>query len=94
MGEACPISPVASPGTRDNPPDVNAGHQLQGGRISLTLIFSHFHWNDRQAFEQAILVASAQKIDLREVERWSAAEGENDKFREFKSAVLRRKSVG
>src|SRR6266446_4567166 len=39
-----------------------------------------FHWNDRQSLEQALLVASAQRIDLADVRRWSKKEGQEEKF--------------
>lgn len=42
-----------------------------------------FHWNDRQSLEQALLVAQAQRIDLKEVRRWSRSEGNEAKFRMF-----------
>lgn len=73
MGEAFPFSPVASPSTRDNPPDVIAGHQLQGGRISLTLIFSHFHWNDRQ-------LSKIETVDRRNDESPRIAPGSKDAY--------------
>lgn len=48
---------------------------------------SFFHWNDRQALEQAIMVFQEQKTNLREIERWAKDEGYLEKFKEFKSAV-------
>ena len=42
-----------------------------------------FYWNDRQALEQALLVSSAQKVNLADVRRWSQAEGQGEKFRLF-----------
>jgi len=51
-----------------------------------------FHWNDRQALEQAILVAQAQTIDLDDVRRWSKSEGKEPEFREFKRRLPRRPS--
>ena len=42
-----------------------------------------FHWNDRQALEQALLVARAQKVDIAEIRRWSRSEGHEEKFRAF-----------
>jgi hypothetical protein len=50
-----------------------------------------FHWNDRQALEQALLVARAQKINLSEIRRWSRSEGHDDKFRVFERALRERK---
>jgi hypothetical protein len=42
-----------------------------------------FHWNDPQAMEQAIMVARAQKIDLKDVQRWSEKEGFKEKYTFF-----------
>jgi hypothetical protein len=44
---------------------------------------AYYHWNDPQALEQALMVAKARKINLREVKRWSEKEGHADKYREF-----------
>lgn len=40
-----------------------------------------YHWKDRQCLEQALLVAGTRKIDLKEVERWSAVQGKSAEFR-------------
>ena len=39
-----------------------------------------YHWNDLQALEQAVLVAKAQKVSLREIKRWSGNEGHAEKY--------------
>jgi len=44
---------------------------------------AYYHWNDPQALEQALMVAKAQKINLRDVKRWSEKEGHAEKYREF-----------
>jgi hypothetical protein len=44
---------------------------------------AYYHWDDPQALEQALMVAKAQKIDLREVKRWSEKEGHAEKYRHF-----------
>jgi hypothetical protein len=50
-----------------------------------------FHWNDRQAFEQALLVATAQKVDVKDIRKWSRAEEREDKFITFEDELLRRR---
>ena len=45
---------------------------------------AYYHWNDIQSLDQAILVAKGNKIDLKEIERWSINEGMIDKFKIFK----------
>ncbi|ANO51875.1 hypothetical protein BA177_12290 [Woeseia oceani] len=44
---------------------------------------AYFHWNDQQAFEQAVLVAKAQTINLENVRRWSQNEGQRGKCETF-----------
>lgn len=48
---------------------------------------AYFHWNDRQALEQAVLVASAQQIDLDNVRQWSDSEGNAPTFQVFKKRL-------
>ena len=48
---------------------------------------AYFHWNDKMAFEQALLVAKAQTIDFADLRRWSKAEGESDKLAVFEEAL-------
>ena len=48
---------------------------------------SFFHWDDRQALEQAVMVFQDQKVDLQEIERWAKAESHFDKFKEFKKVL-------
>ena len=50
-----------------------------------------FHWNDPQALEQAVLVATAQKIDLNDVRRWSKNENRPDQFRLFEQRLRQEK---
>ena len=42
---------------------------------------AYYHWKDRQSLEQAVLVADSKRVDLDEIERWSANEGMLDKYR-------------
>jgi len=46
-----------------------------------------FHWNDRQALQQALLVAKAQKVDLKDIHKWAEAEENETKFRLFKQML-------
>lgn len=46
-----------------------------------------YHWNDLQAFEQAIIVSRDQKIDLNEIKRWSVQEECISKFEIFKEKL-------
>ena len=49
----------------------------------------YYHGNDTECLEQAILVAQANDIDLKEVQRWSKAEGMIDAFIKIKSRLIR-----
>ena len=42
-----------------------------------------YHWKDRQALMQAILVCRDNQVDLTEVKRWSANEGKSDEYIKF-----------
>lgn len=57
---------------------------------------SYYHWNDRQSLDQAFSICEKipQKINIREIERWSKKENQTDKFRLFKERwdSLRRKN--
>jgi hypothetical protein len=46
-----------------------------------------YHWKDSQALEQALLVARAQPVDLKDIARWSKSEGHQAKFQTFKSLI-------
>lgn len=48
---------------------------------------AHYHWNDRQALEQAIWVAQQQQVDIAAIQAWSAQEGMGDKFESFRVAL-------
>lgn len=50
-----------------------------------------YHWDDRQALEQAVLVCRAQRVNMRNVGRWSRAEGMEPRFQEFRQALARRR---
>ena len=42
-----------------------------------------YHWNDLQSLDQALMVAKAQKVNLKEIEKWSKREGAIEKFKRF-----------
>lgn len=45
-----------------------------------------FYWNDRQALQQAVLVATSQPVDIGEIRRWAKAERESTKLAAFEKA--------
>jgi hypothetical protein len=46
-----------------------------------------FHWNDKQGLDQAVMIARRHPIKLKEVEKWSEAEGELEKFEIFRKSL-------
>jgi len=74
---------------------------LAVGRYKLVLLsptdcvkdrLAHFYfYRDRQGCEQAILVCLAQRVNMREVGRWSRAEGQASGFAEFRRELNRRR---
>ena len=46
-----------------------------------------YFWNDLQGLEQAVLVAKSQSIDLKEIKRWSQAEGKEREFISFRDRL-------
>lgn len=51
-----------------------------------------YHWDDLQCLEQAVLVAQENDIDIRDIERWSAAEGKKEAFDQIKDRLLKREA--
>lgn len=49
---------------------------------------AYYYWDDKQALEQSILLSQSQRIDLKEVERWSKAEGQINKYKQIKKFLL------
>jgi hypothetical protein len=52
-------------------------------------LVAFFHWNDLECFEQALLVANANEVDLAELERWAIKEGQGGKFARFKEGYAK-----
>jgi hypothetical protein len=48
---------------------------------------AYYFWDDFQAFEQAILVAKDNPVNMNEIERWSIVENYQDKFKKFKEQL-------
>jgi len=42
-----------------------------------------YFWKDQQGLAQAVLVSKSQKVDLKEIKRWSQSEGKEQEFEEF-----------
>ena len=50
---------------------------------------AYYHWGDRQSLEQAIWVIRDNAVDLKEVQRWSEAEGNLTQFQEIKARLAK-----
>ena len=48
-----------------------------------------YHWNDKQALEQALSICVEHIVDLQELEDWSIREKQREKFQVFKSMLNR-----
>ena len=48
---------------------------------------AYYFWNDQQGLAQAVLVTKGQRVDLKEVKRWSIAEGKEQEFGVFQSKL-------
>ncbi len=46
-----------------------------------------YHDHDRQCLDQAVAVACNNKIDIKEIERWSVAEGMRDQFKQIRERL-------
>jgi hypothetical protein len=48
---------------------------------------AYYHWNDPQSLEQALLVAEENKIDLKEIRRWSGVENKATEFESIRKRL-------
>jgi len=44
---------------------------------------AYYYWKDLQAFEQAILVAKNNAVDLESIAVWSKIEGKEEEYQQF-----------
>jgi hypothetical protein len=52
-------------------------------QCAMDRLAAFYHWSDRQALDQAVLVASQQTVDIAQIEQWSMREGRGTEFAEF-----------
>lgn len=55
---------------------------------------AYFHWNDLQALDQAVMVASSQPVSITRVEEWAKREGADEKLQTFKKRLVARRRIG
>jgi len=44
---------------------------------------AYFFWNDLQSLDQAVMVAKRNKIDIEDIKKWAAKQGELEKYNIF-----------
>ena len=49
---------------------------------------AYYHWQDKQALQQALWVAKNHSFDMDNVRKWSVQEGMNEKFSDFEAALI------
>lgn len=49
----------------------------------------YYHNNDKECLEQAVLVTASNHVDIKEIERWSVAEGKREAFAGIKNRLTR-----
>ncbi len=52
-------------------------------QMSRAELAAFYHWGDRQALAQAVMVTHTARVDLSEIAAWSQAEGMEDQFKEI-----------
>lgn len=48
---------------------------------------AYFHWDDEQSLTQAVWVASKNKIDIEDIEKWAQKEQSVEKYNKFKELL-------
>ena len=48
---------------------------------------AYYHWNDPQSLEQALMVATKQKVNMKDIETWSRKENKLNEFKKFKQVL-------
>lgn len=94
------ISPPAAIG--EEPVRERAELRTRYGTISLLTptdstkdrLAAYYHWNDQQALEQALMVAKARNVDMRDLRRWSEKEGQGEKYRHFLTRLRKKATPG
>jgi hypothetical protein len=54
---------------------------------------AYLHWKDRQALQQAAMVASTQRLSWTALHQWARREGSLTVLRDLKAAVVARKTT-
>ncbi len=48
---------------------------------------SYYHWQDRQALDQALMISRSHNVDLDEIEAWSRDENQLNKFKKYREQI-------
>jgi hypothetical protein len=49
-----------------------------------------YHWGDRQALDQAVMVAREKRVSMKELREWSEGEASLEKFKIFREYIKKR----
>ena len=69
--------------------------EFSTGRLSLLSptdcvkdrLAAYYHWDDPQCLEQALLVAEAERVDFKEIQRWSGVENKSTEFERIRKRL-------
>ena len=53
---------------------------------------AYFFWDDMQSFDQALLVARGNDINMPAIREWAKREGNREKFRKFRSELKKKQN--
>lgn len=54
---------------------------------------AYYHWNDQQSLEQALMVSLDQKVNVREIKRWSKNELMMEKYEYFEQQLKTKRKL-
>ncbi len=53
---------------------------------------AYFYWNDKQSFEQALMIAEKNRINLANIKKWAQKEKQTKKLKDFTYTLSSRRS--
>jgi len=82
-------------GVGDKPVTEVASRENETGTLKLLTptdcvkdrLAAYYHWDDMQSLQQAVWVAKENDVNLVSIEKWSEAEGHQEKFIQFKMMI-------
>lgn len=62
-------------------------HALSATDSCRDRLAAFYHWSDRQGLEAAVAIALRNRVNLKKIREWSAAESAQDRYQEFLSEL-------